>query len=101
MESCELSPQALEDLLKIQDFISLDNPAAAARLIDDFFVIFEHLAKWPGSGHSRTDLTVKPARFWPMDSYLIAYQVWEWRDLVQKVAILHAARDIPSILEDR
>jgi plasmid stabilization system protein ParE len=85
----ELSPEALEDLLKIQDFISLDNPAAAARLIGDFFTTFEQLARWPGSGHSRTDLTLKPALFWPMNSYLIVYHVQEKLDLVQIIAILH------------
>ena len=101
MESYELSPEALEDLLKIQDFISLDNPAAAARLIDNFFATFEHLAKWPGSGHSRTDLTLKPVLFRPVDSYLIVYHLQERHGLLQIVAILHAARDIPSILEGR
>jgi plasmid stabilization system protein ParE len=38
MERYELSPEVIEDLLKIQDFISLDSPAAAERVIDQLLV---------------------------------------------------------------
>ena len=73
MERYGLSPEAVEDLLKIQDFISLDSPAAAKRVIDQLFVAFDHLARWPDTGHSGADLTSKPVLFWPMNSYLIDY----------------------------
>jgi len=101
MASYELSPEAVNDLLKIQDFISTDNPVAAELLIEEFFSAFELLANWPGSGHSRTDLTAKRVLFWPIDSYLIVYHVREDDRLVEIVAVLHSARDIPTVLEDR
>jgi len=101
MERYELSPEAIEDLLKIQDFISLDSPAAAERVIDQLFMAFEHLATWPRSGHSRKDLTLKSVLFWSIDSYLIVYHLRDADSFVQIVAVLHAARDIPSVLEGR
>src|SRR5579859_2107069 len=101
MDSYELSPEALEDLLSIQNYISLDSPAAAERLIDQFFLAFENLAKWPGSGHSRADLTSKRVLFWPLDSYLIVYHAREADSMVQIVAVLHSARDLQAVLESR
>jgi plasmid stabilization system protein ParE len=85
----------------IQEFISGDNPTAAEHLIDDFFAAFEHLAQWPGTGHSRVDLTQREVLFWPVGSYLIVYR--ENRNLpeIQIVPVLHAARDLPSILPER
>jgi plasmid stabilization system protein ParE len=71
MHRYELSPESLDDLLNIQEFVSGDSPAAAERLVDEFFSAFEHLAAWPRSGHSRGDLTERPVLFWPVGSYLI------------------------------
>lgn len=101
MASYELSPEALEDLLRIQDFISSDNPRAADLVIDELFSAFEHLAQWQHSGHSRPDLTSKQVLFWPADSYLIVYRVRETGTPIQIVAVLHGARDVPAILDDR
>ncbi len=79
----------------------MDSPVAAEQLIEQFFSAFEHLAKWPRSGHSRRDLTSKPVLFWPLSSYLIVYRQHEVASMIQIVAVLHAARDVPTILEDR
>jgi plasmid stabilization system protein ParE len=54
------------------------------------------LAKWPGSGHTRHDLTQIDVRFWPVRSYLVVYR--EKPLPLQIVSILHGARDIPSII---
>ena len=94
-----LSPEAMEDLESISDFIAADDPGAADRMIDEFFAAFDQLAAWPRSGHVRPDLTNRDVRFWPVRSYLVVYR--DLRDKVQIVAILHAARDIPTVLEDR
>ncbi len=101
MAAYELAPEAVEDLVKIQSFISMDSPAAAERLIDQFFAAFDRLAEWPRSGHTRADLTSKPVLFWPIDSYLIVYRQDVAADMIQIVAVLHAARDLAAILEDR
>ncbi len=99
MPSYEFSPEALNDLEIIRDFIAIDNVEAAERLIDQFFEAFEQLAAWPKMGHARTDLTLKSVRFWPVGSYLVVYR--DYSDGVQIVAVLHGSRDVPSVLNDR
>jgi plasmid stabilization system protein ParE len=37
MSQYELSPEAVDDLLNIQEFVSADSPAAADRLVEEFF----------------------------------------------------------------
>lgn len=101
MNQYELSPEAVNDLLNIQEFVSADSAAAADRLVDEFFSAFEHLAAWPRSGHARKDLTEKLVWFWPVGAYLIVYRLREQDKLLQIVAVLLAARDVPAILEHR
>lgn len=81
----------MDDLLDIQKFISPDSPAAADRMVEEFFSAFEHLVAWPRSGHSRGDLTERAVLFWPVGSYLIVYHVRDEDKLVQIVAVLLAA----------
>lgn len=99
MVVCEISPEALEDLQTIQDFIALDSTAAADRMIDELLDAFEHLATWPKTGHARPDLTAKLVRFWAVGSYLVVYR--EQKDGIQVVAVLHGSRDVPSVLNAR
>jgi plasmid stabilization system protein ParE len=101
MPSYELSPLAVEDLLSIQEFIARENPPAADRLIDDFFAAFDHLAQWPGSGHTRVDLTQRNVRFWPIGSYLVVYRETQNPSGIQIAAVVHAARNLPSLLRER
>jgi toxin ParE1/3/4 len=54
------------------------------------------LAKNPGVGHWREELTDKRHRFFLVYSYLIVYR-YEAKPL-QIVPVLHAARDVQSIL---
>lgn len=63
-----ISPDAMEDLKDIRDFIALDNPTAADDVIDKLFDALEDLAQWPGQGHTRRDLTDRNVRFWPIGS---------------------------------
>jgi plasmid stabilization system protein ParE len=95
----KVSPEVLDDLRLIGDFIALDSVDAAERVIDQFFETFEQLAAWPKTGHVRTDLTSKNVRFWPVGSYLVVYR--DHSDGVQIVAVLHGSRDVPSVLDAR
>ena len=99
MPSYELSPEALDDLRLIQDFIAIDSVKAAERVIDQLFQTFEQLAAWPKTGHMRTDLTSKKVLFWPTGSYLIVYR--DSSDAIQIIAVLHGSRDVPSVLQAR
>jgi len=94
-----VSPQALEDLQSIWGFIALDSPIGADKVLEELFAAFEKLAEWPGQGHTRSDLTDREVRFWPVGSHLIVYR----GDLapLQIVAVLHGARDIPTVMRNR
>jgi antitoxin ParD1/3/4/toxin ParE1/3/4 len=99
MSAYVLSPEALQDLKDIWDFIASDNVNAANKLQDEFFEAFEKLARRPRMGHTRSDLTARDVRFWPIGSYLIVYR--EVGKDLQIVAILHGARDVPEIIRKR
>ena len=60
---------------------------------------FDQLAALPRSGHSRKDLTSRDVLFWPVQPYLVVYR--DKGTMIQIVAVLHGARDIPSLLENR
>jgi plasmid stabilization system protein ParE len=57
------------------------------------------LARSPGMGHRRQDLTSADVRFFPVYSYLIVYR--PERKPLQVVAILHGNRDVERILAKR
>jgi len=57
------------------------------------------LARAPGGGHWRKDLTDEPAKFFSVYSYLIVYRP-ETKPL-QVVAILHGHREVEQLLRDR
>ena len=99
MPSYLLAPEALEDLQDIWDFVSRDSETAANRQIDRLLEAFEQLARWPGKGHRRRDMGDRPIRFWPEGSYLIVYR--EESAPLQIVAILHGARDVPTVIRHR
>ena len=94
-----LSPDALQDLQDIWDFVALDNVNAADRLEDEFFNAFEKLARQPGMGHTRPDITERDVRFWPSGSYLIVYRARS--TALQILAVLHGSRDVPEIIRKR
>ncbi len=99
MPAYVLSPDALQDLQDIWDYVALDNINAADRLEDEFFDAFEKLARRPRMGHTRRDLTERDVRFWPTSSYLIVYR--EHLKALQILAVLHGARDIPEVMRKR
>ncbi len=57
------------------------------------------LARNPGVGHKRLDLTSFPVRFWPVGAYMIVYRSKGSR--VEIVAVTQGARDIPTFLQQR
>jgi plasmid stabilization system protein ParE len=94
-----LSPDALQDLQDIWDFVAFDNTKAADQLEDEFFNAFAKLARRPRMGHIRPDVTDRDVRFWPTGSYLIVYR--QLPTTLQIVAVLHGARDIPEVIRKR
>jgi antitoxin ParD1/3/4/toxin ParE1/3/4 len=91
-----VSPQALEDLDEIWLFIARDDVGAADRFERRIREAFYRLARNPGIGPKREDITGKPVLFWPVGSYLIIYA--PSRRPIEIVRVLHGAREVRRIL---
>ena len=99
MNECVLSAGAELGLDEIWEYFAHDNINAADRWIGKLFDAFEAIARNPGIGHKREDLTNYPVLFWPVGAYLILYRVQ--REQIEIVAVTQGARDIPSFLRRR
>ena len=94
-----VSPKAEEDLTEIWEYIARDSFDAADRWIGRLREAFETIARSPGIGHKRSDLTDSAILFWPVGAYLILYRIQKRR--VEIAAVTQGARDIPSYLRRR
>lgn len=70
VKSYALHPEVYCDLDDIYNYIESFNFVAADRVLDEFLVVFDSLARFPHQGHFRSDLTSKPLRFKVIRSYL-------------------------------
>jgi plasmid stabilization system protein ParE len=84
------------DLDQVWESIAQDNINAADGWVEKLFAAFDALARNPGIGHARQDLTSETVRFWPVGAYLTVYRA-ETRP-IQIVAVVQGSRDIPSLL---
>jgi plasmid stabilization system protein ParE len=102
MSDFVLHPAAYSDLQEIWDYIAVDSPDAADRLIEAIFNAIRSLIVFPHQGHERPDLTRRPQRFQRVSEYLIVYAPDEKPLLV--TAIVHGRRNprvIAALLERR
>jgi plasmid stabilization system protein ParE len=95
-----LGSDAVLDLEDIWDYIATDSAAAAERWVAKLFDALEDIARMPGIGHRRQDLTAYPVLFWTVGAYLIIYRAEEGRP-IEIVAVTQGSRDIPSFLRRR
>jgi len=98
----QFTPQAAEDLDAIWRVIAKDNRNAADRVETEILAACQRLARHPGMGIKRRDITPLPVRFWTVTkfpNYVIVYRP-ETAPL-QVVAVLHGKRDLKKVLEDR
>jgi antitoxin ParD1/3/4/toxin ParE1/3/4 len=95
-----LAPEAALDLVKIWRYIKKESSEKIADRVEtairDQIV---SLAKRPGIGHWRKDLTDEAVKFFPVYSYLIVYRP-DTKPL-HVVAILQGRRDVQQALKDR
>jgi plasmid stabilization system protein ParE len=95
-----LAPEAALDLVQIWRYIKKESSLKIADRVDaairDQIIV---LAKSPGIGHSRKDLTDEAVKFFPVYSYLIVYRP-DTKPL-HVVAILQGRRDVQQVLKDR
>ena len=99
MSGYVLSRAADLDLDGLWNHIAEDSLSAADRLTTKLLDSFEALARHPGMGHKREDLTHYPVLFWPVENYLVIYR--GDRSPIQVVAIVYGGRDIPTFLHVR
>ena len=95
-----LAPEAALDLVQIWLYIKNNASLETANRVES--VIREkiaYLARRPGAGHWRKDLTDESVKIFPIYSYLIVYRP-ETKPL-QVVAFLHGSRDVEQLLQRR
>ena len=63
MKRFKLSPEAAQDIREIWAYIAADNIKAARRVRLQILDACQRVARNPGIGHSREDLTDKPVLF--------------------------------------
>ena len=70
-----IAPAARRDLSEVADFIAIDSPSAALRVLEAIADAFNALAAQLGIGHLRTGLTSRRVRFWTvLGRYLVVYR---------------------------
>ena len=93
------SATALDSLLDILDFIAEENPAAAARTVDDLLERVEVLVEYPRLGVAFSEESGPDLRRLILDKYIVVYQVLETRQTISVTAVRHS-RQRPLTLED-
>jgi antitoxin ParD1/3/4 len=94
-----VSPEANSDIFEIWRWIAKDSVELADRVDAELYDMFEALARMPGQGHRREDLTSRPVLFFPLYSYLIVYQPDV--DPIRIMAVLRGTRNVKRILKKR
>jgi plasmid stabilization system protein ParE len=91
-----LSPEAQQDLSDIRDYYLHEADASVARyVLREITQALRLLARSPGIGHQRQDLTDEKVKFWAVFSYLIVYD-----PAVEPLGIarvLHGNRDLERL----
>ena len=96
MTSFFLTPQAIQDLNEIHDFIAEDSLSMALRFINTLQEKCHLLAQSPAIGRSREELAPS-LRSFPVGKHVIFYR--DAQDGIEIIRILHGARDIPPLFE--
>jgi plasmid stabilization system protein ParE len=96
-----LSPEAEEDIFEIWSYLAKEASVALADQVEsELFDDFSLLARSPGIGHRRQDLTSYPVFFYRAFpyQYMIIYRKSAPLEIV---GVLHAKRNVKKILEGR
>ena len=100
MFEVKVSPQAVEDLLEIKDYIEneLLNPIVAQNTVEKIVEIFENLANYPEIGIpvERYVSFSTDYKFVLANNYFIFYRIKE--DCVKVIRIMYSRRDFVKIL---
>jgi len=95
-----LTPLAKADIFDIWSYIAEDSEETANRVEQAIYDACAFVAEAPMRGHSRSDLTGRPLRFWTLTrypNYTVVYR--PETSPLQVVAVLHGKRDTRRILK--
>jgi len=97
--SAHFAPRARRDLVAAVQWIAKDNPAAARALRDAVASAAKRIMAHPEIGPHRSEFADPPYRFLNLTGfpYMIVYTPEQNPPLILR--ILHAARDLPGILQ--
>lgn len=93
-----VSDEAKADLYSLWKYIASDNSEAADRQVQRILDVVDNLAHFPGSGTNAPGLAVV-LKYRKRDKYLKIYRAT--LELVEIVRIIHSARNVPPLLNDR
>jgi toxin ParE1/3/4 len=93
-----LSPQAVNDLTEINDYLFANNQTAADTFLDEISQKFEQLAQFPKMGRRRDELAPF-LRSFPFQIYLIFYR--EIENGVEIARILSGYRDLEALFSEQ
>ncbi|PYP93833.1 MAG: type II toxin-antitoxin system RelE/ParE family toxin [Candidatus Angelobacter sp. Gp1-AA117] len=96
MKTFVLTALADRDLDQIWEYLAKDNIQTADRVLLAIEKAIHKIAKAPGIGHYRQELADQRHRFFLVYSYLVIYRTNT--QPLQIIRVLHAARDIPNLL---
>ncbi len=95
-----LADAARCDLIEIRRYLDEHaGPMIANGVLADVREAIRTIAKNPGIGHQREDLTRHNVLFWPIHSYFVLYDP-DSRPL-SVLGVLHSSRNLISILKSR
>jgi antitoxin ParD1/3/4/toxin ParE1/3/4 len=97
--SYQISVEAQDDLFEIWQRIAQDSIDLANRIEAEFYALFESLARMPGQGHTRSDLTSRPVLFFPLYSFLVVYQPDQ--KPLRILAVVRGRRNVKRVLKER
>lgn len=99
MSGCIVSPEADIDIFEIWRYLFQRAGAEVANRVEaGIYETFEALARHPGLGHKRQDLTSRAVLFFALYSYMIVYRHTKRPEIVEIVRMLHGKRNVKKIL---
>jgi len=102
MSEYALTPLAKADIFEIWSYIADDSEETANRVEQAIYEACSFVAGAPMRGHSRSDLTSRPLRFWTLTrypNYTVVYR--PETSPLQVVAVLHGKRNVRRVLKQR
>ena len=89
------SPRAAEDLIELWNWVAVDDPMAADRMLDLIQQKLDMLAANPALGPARPDIA-PDLRLFPIRRYVVLYRVLP--DGIEVVRVVHGMRRLGGLV---